>query len=92
MKKSGLCPCRADPEKTKISRYILGKEFEDFLFISCLWVTKDHQSKGVGKTLLDHFLKSKIFKNSAGALVYVTEREQDGTNTFIGLQDLKSSI
>jgi ribosomal protein S18 acetylase RimI-like enzyme len=75
MKKSGLCPCRADPEKRKISRYILGKEFEDFLFISCLWVDKDRQGKGVGKTLLDHFLKSEIFKNSDGALVYVSERD-----------------
>jgi ribosomal protein S18 acetylase RimI-like enzyme len=76
MKKSGLCPCRADPEKRKIkSRYILGKEFENFLFISCLWVKKDHQGKGVGKALLDHFLNSEVFNNSDGALVYVSERD-----------------
>jgi ribosomal protein S18 acetylase RimI-like enzyme len=77
MRSVGLCPCRANPEKRKIkSRYILGEEFEDFLFISCLWVDKDHQGRGVGKTLLDHFLNSEAFKNSDGALVYVAERDE----------------
>jgi ribosomal protein S18 acetylase RimI-like enzyme len=76
MKKIGLCPCRADPEKRKVkSRYALRKEFEDFLFISCLWVDKDHQGKGVGKALLDHFLNSDVFKNSDGALVYILEKD-----------------
>ena len=76
IKKLGLCPCRKDPEKRKIkSRYALGKEFEAFLFISCLWVDKDHQGKGVGKALLDHFLNTEVFKNSDGALVYVSERD-----------------
>jgi ribosomal protein S18 acetylase RimI-like enzyme len=76
MREIGLCPCRADPEKGMTeSRYALGEEFEDFLFISCLWVSKDYQGKGVGKALLDHFLKSEVFKNSKGALVYVSERD-----------------
>jgi ribosomal protein S18 acetylase RimI-like enzyme len=73
----GLCPCRADPEKGKIpDRYALGKEFEDFLFISCLWVDKDHQGSGVGKALLNHFLNSQAFRNSDGASVYVSERDE----------------
>jgi GNAT superfamily N-acetyltransferase len=73
----GLCPCRADPEKEKIeSRYILGKEFEDCLFVSCLWVIKDHQGKGVGKALLNCFLSGEAFKNSSGALVYVARRDE----------------
>jgi GNAT superfamily N-acetyltransferase len=77
MEKVGLCPCRADPEKKKMrSRYVLGKKFDDCLFISCLYVEKDHQGKGVGKTILGHFLDSEVFKNSDGALVYVTERDE----------------
>lgn len=77
MREIGLCPCRADPEKRKIkSRYVLGKKFDNCLFISCLWVDKDHQGKGVGKKLLDYFLKSEVFKNSNGALVYVTQRDE----------------
>jgi ribosomal protein S18 acetylase RimI-like enzyme len=74
MKTVGLCPCRANPEKKMKSRYILGEEFDDYLFISCLWVHKDYQGKGVGRTLLHHFLNSEVFKNSSGALVYVTRR------------------
>jgi ribosomal protein S18 acetylase RimI-like enzyme len=78
MKEVGLCPCRANPEKNEIeSRYILGKKFENYLFISCLWVTQDHQGKGVGKTLLDHFLNSDVLKNSGGVMVYVTERNKN---------------
>lgn len=77
MKKVGLCPCRANPEKKEIeSRYILGKEYENCLFISCLWVNKDHQGKGAGKALLNHFLNSEVFKNSDGALVYVAKRDK----------------
>jgi GNAT superfamily N-acetyltransferase len=77
IEKVELCPCRADPEKKEIrSRYLLGKKFDDCLFISCLWVEKNHQRKGVGKTLLEHFLNSEVFKNSDGASVYVTERDE----------------
>jgi len=77
IKKIGLCPCRADPEKREIkSRYVLRKKFDNCLFISCLYVDKDHQGKGVGKILLDHFLNSEVFKNSNGALVYVTQRDE----------------
>jgi len=76
MKTVGLCPCRVNPEKNEIeSRYILGREFENCLFISCLWVSKDYQGKGVGRVLLNYFLNSEVFKSSKGALVYVTERE-----------------
>jgi ribosomal protein S18 acetylase RimI-like enzyme len=75
MKTVGLCPCRADPEKKIKSRYVLGKEFDDYLFISCLWVHKDYQGKGIGNTLLRHFLISEVFRNSAGALVYVAQRD-----------------
>jgi len=77
IKKVGLCPCRVNPEKNETeSRYLLGKEFENCLFISCLWVNKDNQGKGVGKALLNRFLNSEVFKNSDGALVYVTERNE----------------
>jgi len=75
MRTAGLCPCRTNPERKMKSRYILRSEFNDYLFISCLWVHKDHQGKGVGKTLLHHFLASEVFKNSSGALVYVTQRD-----------------
>jgi ribosomal protein S18 acetylase RimI-like enzyme len=40
-----------------------------------LWVHKDYQGKGVGRTLLRHFLRSEVFKHSGGALVYVTRRD-----------------
>jgi len=77
MKKTGLCPCRANPEEREVeNRYFLGKKFENCLFISCLWVSKNHQGKGIGKILLAHFLNSEAFKNSDGALVYVTERDE----------------
>ena len=52
------------------------KGFENYLFISCLWVGKDHQGKGVGKALLSHFLNSQAFKESEGALVYVARRDE----------------
>jgi ribosomal protein S18 acetylase RimI-like enzyme len=73
----GLCPCRIDVEHHEIEkRYILGKEFNDYLFISCLSVAKDHQQKGVGRALLDNFLGSKVLREHGGALVYVRERDQ----------------
>jgi len=72
-----LCPCRKDVEKNEVEeRYILGKEFDNYLFISCLLVHKDSQGKGVGKTLLNHFLSSEVFEKFEGALVYVTERDE----------------
>ena len=77
MKRVGLCPCRANPEKNEVeNRYILGEEFENCLFISCLWVNGHHQGKGVGKTLLTHFLNREAFQNSDGVLVYVTKRDE----------------
>jgi len=72
-----LCPCRTDVKNNEVEeRYILGKQFDNYLFISCFLINKDHQGKGVGKTLLNHFLNSEIFKKSEGALVYVTERDE----------------
>jgi len=77
LKKLGLCPCRVDAKnKETEGRYILGKEYDNFLFISCLFVNKNHQGKGVGKTLLNHFLNSKVFEDSDGALVYVAKRSE----------------
>jgi len=77
LKKIRLCPCRIDADnKETEERYILGKEFENFLFISCLIVSKDNQGQGVGKTLLNNLLNSQAFKNSDGALVYVTKRNE----------------
>jgi len=75
MKTVGLCPCRANPEKKTRSRYVLREGFDNYLFISCLWVRKDYQGKGVGRTLLTHFLNSEVLKNSGGALVYVRRRD-----------------
>ena len=73
----GLCPCRIDVEQGETeSRYILGKEFDNYLFISCLSVAKEHQGKGIGKTLLNRFLESQVLKEFDGALVYARERDQ----------------
>lgn len=77
LKRVGLCPCRVDAKnKETAERYILGQEFENYLFIPCFLVSKDHQRKGVGKALLNHFLNSEVLKNFDGALVYVTRRDQ----------------
>ena len=77
LKKVRLCPCRVDADNNEVEeRYILGKEFENYLFISCFFIDKVHQKKGVGKTLLDYFLNSEVFQNSDGALVYVIERDK----------------
>jgi ribosomal protein S18 acetylase RimI-like enzyme len=77
MKQLGLCPCRANPEQGKIEkRYSLGKDFDNYLFISCLYVSKEHQGKGVGKALLNHLLSSKVFRDSDGVTVYVAERDK----------------
>jgi len=77
MKKLGLCPCRVYPKNGETEdRYILGKEHENHLFISCLYVDKDSQGRGVGKALLNHLLDSQMFKDSDGARVYVRERDE----------------
>ena len=77
MRQLGLCSCRIDVEQGETeSRYILGNEFDNYLFISCLSVAKDHQRKGIGKTLLNHFLESQVLKESSSALVYARERDQ----------------
>lgn len=77
LNKIGLCPCRVDAKnKETAGRYILEGKFENYLFISCLVVSKDHQRKEVGKTLLNHFLHSEALKDFDGALVYVTKRDQ----------------
>jgi len=77
MKQLGLCPCRANPEQREIEkRYFLGRDFDDYLFISCLYVNKEHQGKGIGKALLNHLLNSKMLQNSDGVTVYVAERDK----------------
>lgn len=77
LRKLGLCPCRLDIKSNEIEeRYILGEGFENYLFISCFLVNKDNQRKGVGKSLLNHFLNSEVFKDFNGALVYVTKRDE----------------
>ena len=77
IKKIGICPCRADPEREEMEeRYYLGEKFNDYLFISCLFVNQEHQGKGIGKALLTHFINCKTFQKSDGAVVYVTERDE----------------
>lgn len=77
LKELGLCPCRIDKENQETEdRYILGKEFDDCIFISCLSVSKNQQGKGVGKALLRNLLESKAFRGYRGALVYARERDQ----------------
>ncbi|MCZ2856484.1 MAG: GNAT family N-acetyltransferase [Candidatus Bathyarchaeota archaeon] len=77
LRKLGLCPCRVDPEsKETPERYSLGEEFENYLFISCLLVSKENQRKGIGRTLLTHLLESEVIKDFNGVLVYVTKRDE----------------
>jgi len=77
LKQFGLCPCRIDVEHQETeNRYIFGKDFGDYLFISCLSVARAHQRKGVGKALLNHFLGSKVLREHSGALVYIREKDQ----------------
>jgi GNAT superfamily N-acetyltransferase len=78
LKQLGLCPCRIDIEHGETeSHYTLGEEFDNYLFISCLSVAKDHQRKGVGKTLLNHLLGSQVLQKYDGAMVYARERDQN---------------
>lgn len=73
----GLCQCRRDAEHGETEeRYFSGEGSENYLFISCLFVNKDHQGKGVGKALLKHFLESEVFKAYGNARVYVKERDK----------------
>lgn len=93
LNKLGLCPCRVDvTNKGTAERYILGGKFENYLFISCFFVSKDHQHKGVGKALLTHFLNSEVLKNFDGAVVYVTRRDQTWGRHFTGPQNPRSFI
>jgi GNAT superfamily N-acetyltransferase len=74
----GLCPCRVDEKNNETAeRYVLSEEFQNYLFISCFLVGKEHQHKGVGKALLNRFLNSGMFENSDGALVYVTPGDEN---------------
>jgi len=75
VKRFGLCACRVDPAHNETTeRYDLGKQFENYLFISCFLVSEGYQGMGVGKALLNHLLNGEMFKDFDGALVYVTER------------------
>lgn len=77
LKEVKLCPCRVDEESGEVEeRYAMEEQFEDYLFISCLLVRKDSRSQGVGGTLLNHLLHSKVIEDFDGTLVYVTERDE----------------
>lgn len=78
LKRLKLCSCRLDAEHGETEdRYDLGEGFENYLFISCLSVSKDYQGKNIGKALLNYFLSSNVSLQSDGAVVYVTERNQN---------------
>jgi len=81
----GLCPCRWDhgtnyPSEEEIDA--LGEKFGNDWFISCLWVTKEHQHRGIGKVLLSYVLKSKSVKEADGVLVYVGEKDEEWEEHF----------
>lgn len=78
LKSVRLCPCRVNEQSGEVEdRYVLGPDFENYLFISCLFVSKDSRGQGVGKTLLNHLLSSEVFQDSDGAFVYVTKRDEE---------------
>lgn len=77
MRKLKLCPCRVDIKNRETEdRYILDKENEDFLFISCLFVAKNHQGKGVGKLLLNYLINSNVFSRFDSVSAYARERDE----------------
>lgn len=81
LERLGLCPCRVDKENRETeNRYILGKAFENYLFISCFFVSKEHQGRGIGTFLLNYFLNSNVFRNSDGATVYASQRNMNWEN------------
>lgn len=73
--KVGFCPCRADETEM---RELLALEdgYEKHLFLTCLWVPGRYQGEGIGKALLDHFLKSQLFNGYEGALVFTRNRDR----------------
>lgn len=74
----GLCPCRVDEERGEVTdRYLMEVGFENYLFISCLYVSGDHKGKGVGKALLGRLLESDLLGGFEGLLVYVAERDEE---------------
>jgi GNAT superfamily N-acetyltransferase len=76
LEKHGLCPCRTDTENNETpQRYTLGSNYDNYLFISCFLINSDFQGKGIGTTLLNHFLNQAL-KQSDGAIVYIRERDE----------------
>lgn len=74
----GLCPCRVDEGRGEVAkRYLMDSGFDNYLFISCLYVSEDHQGEGVGTALLRRVIDSVILGEYDGLLVYVTERDEE---------------
>ncbi len=81
MERVKLCPCRVDENSGEVEeRYTIEEGFENYLFISCLFVRKDSRSQGVGGALLKHLLHSKVIQDFDGTLVYVTKRDESWTS------------
>lgn len=72
LREHGFCPCRAGPQ----DKNMLKKEFEPYLIISCLYVDRKMQQKGIGTALLTHLLTSDSITHYDGVLVYVAKREE----------------
>ena len=45
--------------------------FDNYLFISCLYVSRDHQGKGVGKALLGRLIDSDLLGGYDGLLALI---------------------
>jgi GNAT superfamily N-acetyltransferase len=74
----GLCPCRVDEGRGEVAeRYLMDAGFDNYLFISCLFVSEGHQGKGVGTALLRRLIDTIILGGYDGLLVYVAERDEE---------------
>jgi GNAT superfamily N-acetyltransferase len=71
----GLCPCRVPSEDGKMPIQVEG--FGRDLFISCLYVAKENQRKGIGRALVSSLLRSEHFRHFEGALVYACRRQKE---------------
>jgi hypothetical protein len=70
-----FCPCRRRKGGEGAVLPSLGTDYRDYLFITCLWVPRPNQHKGVGNALLMHLLDSEVFRHFRGALVFVADRD-----------------
>lgn len=77
----GLPPCRTDVDANEVpERYLLDNNYSQYLFISCLWVDKEHQGRGVGGGLLNHLQSSEILEEYNGLLVYTRKKDDSWDN------------